>query len=146
VPILTALLTEAPAPSEIILITDGVPDPIGDLADYARQMRDPRQYAQRGIGPSIFLVGAVDRAIWLPMWRNFANQTNGVLAEVKSTADIPAAIGALPIVAPTITLTRAPISPTPPPTIAPIVSATLALTPSRCRPQPHLNRQRFPGP
>ena len=119
--------------------------------DYARQMHGlAQQYAQHDIGASIFLVGSVDRANWLPMWRDFADQTQGVMVEVKSADEITRAIEALPIVAPaitpTLTPTQPPASPTPRPTLTPHVNtAAIASWPClHCRLRPPPNR-RFPG-
>lgn len=131
VPVLSALLTDIPTGFDVILITDGVPDPAGDPAVYAGQLRDvSQQYAQRGIGTAVFLVGTAERALWLPMWRDFAQQTQGSMVEVKSADEITRAIEALPVIALTNTPAPLPTTPSPTPTSRPTLTPTSTPPPS----------------
>lgn len=126
-PVVSALLNDIPAGSDLILITDGIPDPVGDPASYARQIDDlAPKYAQHAISTSILLIGEDNPTAWLPMWRDFAQQTKGVMVEVKSADMITQAIEALPRAV--STHTPAPTRLLPSPTLTP--THTPAPTPS----------------
>lgn len=129
---LTQLFDQSASSADVVLITDGIPDPVEDPRAYQTQMRVlAQQFAQREIVVSALLIGPVDGTDWLTMWQDFAAITGGVAREIRSTSEVHAAVVALPGLA--LAPTSTPIASLTPmrvdtPTVTPTVTATLKVT------------------
>jgi hypothetical protein len=127
---LAGILEGRQPPTDLILITDGLPDTDAirtqtGRSAYVDQLRQVgARFARAGIRVSILLIGLADRTAWLPVWSDIARQTGGVLADIPSTAEIEPAVATLPLSPPSP-------APSPPPAPTPAPTAT---TPPTLRP------------
>ena len=120
--VFTELFDTPSAKADVILITDGIPDPVENATAYRSQMRVlAQQFAQQDIVVSALLVGSPERSQWLAMWQDFTAITGGVTREIRSADDISSAVAALPFTAPAPT-------PTPFPTAIPVPTRTSSPT------------------
>jgi hypothetical protein len=124
--VLTDLLDDPSSNADVILITDGIPDPVEDATAYRAQMNAlAQQFAQRNIVVSALLIGSAPRGEWLTMWLDFTSITGGLAREIRSSDEVAPAVQALPFIAPT---------PTPQPTATlnptPVPSPTASHTPT----------------
>jgi hypothetical protein len=131
--VLTDLLDDPSSNADVILITDGIPDPVEEVIAYRAQMRAlAQQFAQRHIVVSALLIGSAPRGEWLAMWQDFTAITGGLAREIRSADEVASAVQALPFTAPTPTprptATRRP-TPVPSPTTWPTPTATATLLP-----------------
>jgi hypothetical protein len=131
---LDGLLGQEPPATVVILITDGVPDTPGLHSPggpevYADRLSElGTRHAHRGTMLVILLIGEAGWEAWLPVWKDLAATTQGILVEIQSAADIEAAaqmlnrlapIGNPAIVSTPEEVTAAAPSPTPHPTARP---------------------------
>ncbi len=129
---LTQLFDQPASSTDVVLITDGRPDPVEDARAYRAQMHVlAQQFAQREIVVSALLIGSVAGTDWLTMWQDFAAATGGVAREIRSTADVHKAVAALPIMS--LASTSTPIASLTPtlmvtPTVTPTQTPTLKVT------------------
>jgi hypothetical protein len=128
--VLTDLFDDPSSNADVILITDGIPDPVEDAAAYRAQMNAlAQQFAQRDIVVSALLIGSASRGEWLAMWQDFTSITGGIAREIRSANEVAAAAQALPFIAPTPTpRPTSTLNPTPLP--SPTASPTPTLTPT----------------
>jgi hypothetical protein len=133
---LQSVLNETTPISDVVIITDGMPDPIGNsdaagqqaYGDLLHQLS--LRLAERGTRLSIILVGDSGRDAWDAVWRSLVSHRNGIVAEVRNTAQLPmldTAWSALPAY---------PVSQPQPPTSSPTPSVTSTVTPMPPTPQP----------
>ncbi|HEY4687750.1 MAG TPA: vWA domain-containing protein [Anaerolineae bacterium] len=92
--VLADLLNALDSTTDVILITDGIPDSdstqsAADRIIYAQHLRDlGAMYARRGVTVSIVLVGLTPRAEWLPAWQDLAATAKGIVLMVQKPEDV----------------------------------------------------------
>ena len=127
--------------NNVILITDGWPDPADGATEmdrfaYGNQLRTiAQEFAQRGTPISVLLTGNFNRAQWLPVWQDVGDITGGVVLEIKTVADLSMLSGHFVVkLLPSATPTLSPPTPSPAPTATVIPSPTPTPEPTKTAP------------
>jgi hypothetical protein len=142
---LKQLLADSPAPADVVLISDGLPDPIGQSDAVGQQayadllVQLAARLAERGTRLSVVLIGDVNRARWFGVWQAMTDLRSGTLIEVRNESDISKldrALSRLYIAAPTVTALPLSATPTSAPSSTVQPSATPTLLPNTATPLP----------
>ena len=126
-------LAQSPTPQDVVLITDGLPDPINqsDVAGqqaYAELLRTlAARLHEHGARVSVLLTSAAAGDAWMPVWREIAASTKGMYAPVYDPTALAQLTDAVQRLQPAPTATSLP-TPTARPTVTPSPTATMRPT------------------